>query len=226
MKTNRELLISNDGSATVFDPEVNECFHSRHGAFQESTHVFIQSGLLNYISKYNPSQVSILEVGLGTALNAFLSLSEFYKINTSILYHGVEKYPLSSEIFVQLKYEDLVDNLSKTDFLMFHLNNNFSIHNKENSFTFQKHSSDILELDESVSNINVCFFDAFAPDKQPELWTVDAFASLNKRMSSNGILVTYSSKGQVRRNLIEAGFEVEKIPGPKYKREMLRAQKK
>jgi tRNA U34 5-methylaminomethyl-2-thiouridine-forming methyltransferase MnmC len=222
----REIIISNDGSTTVFDPIVNECFHSRHGAIQESLHVFIASGLHYYFSENSPKTINILEVGLGTALNAFLTLKEFYDIETSINYYGIEKYPLTQDIYRFLGYENLVEKLTLEDFLKFHTESAFKVEKENIEFNFYKLNIDIQELNPIDGGIDICYFDAFAPDKQPELWTVESFRRIYEMMNINGILVTYSSKGQVRRNMIEAGFIVEKIPGPKYKREMLRAKKK
>lgn len=216
MKYNPELITTKDGSHSLYLKEIDETYHSRHGAFNESMHVFIKSGLEEIKNK----SVSILEIGLGSGLNAFLTLLEAQKKQIKINYTGIEKYPLNYETnallnFYKNNYEKLIfEKILKAEW------------NKETEIV---NGSFILKIKDDIKTAtlknyyDLVYFDAFAPDKQPEMWNLSIFQKINKQMNKGGILVTYSAKGSVRRTLIEAGFEVERIPGPPGKREMLRA---
>lgn len=215
-----EIVKSSDGSHTLYRVDMNEHYHSVHGAIREALHVFIESGL----KQVDKKSLNILEVGFGTGLNVFLtalSLKEDVKCN----YLSLEKYPLESQIALKLNYADEVD--AKNSSQLFE-----KIHNSEwESFQeitpqlkLMKHNRDLLDFETDLK-FDLIYFDAFGPDKQPEMWGVEIFKKLYKYTNKNGILVTYSAKGDVRRAMISAGFEVEKISGPPGKREMLRAVK-
>ena len=219
MKT--ELIITKDGSHSLFVPELNEIYHSTNGAIQESNHIFIQSGLAQIAKK----EISILEIGFGTGLNAFLTLSYALKNNLKINYFTIEKYPVEKNIVEKLNYVELIDPAQKDTFQLLHngaWNNSIKINQ---NFTFIKYQID-LNLFAPYFSYDVIFFDAFAPDVQPELWTKENFMKLYKNLNQGGNLTTYSAKGEVKRNLEACGFFVERIPGPPGKREIIRATKK
>lgn len=218
MKT--ELIITKDGSHSLFVPELNEIYHSTNGAIQESNHIFIQSGLAQIPKK----EISILEIGFGTGLNAFLALIYALKNNIRINYFTIEKYPVEKNIIEKLNYAELIDQTQTDAFRLLHncaWNNSIKINP---SFSFIKYQID-LNLFVPYFWYDALFFDAFAPDIQPELWTKENFMKLYKNLAWEGNLTTYSAKGEVKRNLEASGFFVERIPGPPGKREIIRAIK-
>jgi len=217
----RRLKMTEDGSHTMFVNGLDEPYHSTHGALQESMHVFIKQGLLTV----KQPGVRILELGFGTGLNTLLTLKESIPLNLDIYYHAVEKYPLKDSEYNLLNYEKLIDPLPKGILHRIHTCSwGEAIHISE-QFILYKEEADFRSMN-LPPHINLVYFDAFSPDKQPELWTTDIFDSINKVTDPGAILVTYSSKGIVRRALTSCGFEVYKAAGPPGKREMIRAIKR
>jgi tRNA U34 5-methylaminomethyl-2-thiouridine-forming methyltransferase MnmC len=217
----REIILTEDGSTTIYIPELQENYHSIHGAVQESMHVFINSGL----KQINKKQISIFEMGLGTGLNCLLTF--LHSKNQEITYYALEKYPVEPEITKSLNFTEQL-NLTKTQqnvFKNIHVQEwNNNVTKIANNFRLIKTCSDI-NLFQTKLKFDIIFFDAFAPDIQPNLWTKVIFKKMFSMLNSNGILVTYSAKGQVRRNMADSGFTIEKLPGPPGKREMIRAIK-
>ncbi len=220
----REIRITADGSSTIFMPELEENYHSIYGAVQESMHVFIESGLFQLSTR---KTIHIFEMGFGTGLNCLLSL--LYSKHEEMFYYALEKYPLDEEIYSQLNYAEL---LKKDDNRL--LNIFSDIHTLEwdqklveisPGFFLAKERGDITSF-QSGQRFDLIYFDAFAPQVQPGLWTADIFQKMHDILLPEGILVTYCAKGSVRRNLIQAGFQAERLPGPPGKREMLRAIRK
>jgi len=215
-----EIVTTEDGSHSIYVQALDEHYHSVHGAFTESQHVFIEAGL----KQLKNSHIRILEMGFGTGLNALLTFVEANKSNISIYYTGIEKYPLERTITDSLNYESIIDPAWKGMFKLIHDSQWQQEVLIKPGFILKKVQCDMHEMGE-VDEFDLVYFDAFAPEKQPELWTEDLFNHIFLSMRSNSILTTYSSKGTVRRNLEAAGFRVEKIPGPPGKREMTRAYK-
>ena len=210
-----------DGSKTIFVEALDEHYHSIHGALAESRHVFIQSGL-NAIEREN---VSILEIGFGTGLNAITTLERNKELQRNIHYTGVEAYPVLTSDFAQLNYGKLDIEESILPYLD-------KIHHAKWE-KFQEITADfnLKKVEQKFQDINdseafdLIYFDAFAPGVQPELWTEAVFKLMFKALRPNRILVTYCAKGQVKRNMKAAGFTIEALPGPPGKREMTRAIK-
>ena len=215
-----EIVTTEDGSHSIYVQALDEHYHSVHGAFTESQHVFIEAGL----KQLKNSHIRILEMGFGSGLNALLTFVEANKSNISIYYTGIEKYPLERTITDSLNYESIIDPAWKGMFKLIHDSQWQQEVLIKPGFILKKVQCDMHEMGE-VDEFDLVYFDAFAPEKQPELWTEDLFNHIFLSMRSNSILTTYSSKGTVRRNLEAAGFRVEKIPGPPGKREMTRAYK-
>lgn len=222
----REIITTADGSSTIFLPEWEEHYHSRHGAVQEAYHVFIKNGLEYYLeSGNNHKSVSILETGFGTGLNALITLLEGRKKGLSIEYTGIEAYPVSPEEVGKLNYTTLFKEESAD--LLFNQLHSVDWEMKEKltpSFHLLKKERFFNEIDEE-NVIDIVFFDAFGPRVQPDLWTEEMFARMYKALRGGGVLVTYSAKGSVRRAMQAVGFDVQRLPGPPGKREMLRAVK-
>ena len=214
-----ELVKTDDGSDTLFVRELGEHYHSTFGAVQESMHVFIESGL----RKCDQPYLNLFEVGFGTGLNAYLTVLETIKANQTIRYITIEKYPLPSAVWSALNYPTIVPEGNPELFRMIHE----AKWNEEtiitDHFSILKLSNDLLNVDYSALPwFNLIYFDAFSPEKQPELWETSIFRQLASHCTPKAKLVTYCAKGAVRRSLIEAGFTPERIPGPPGKREMLR----
>jgi len=220
-QTSFVLKTTADGSDTLFSADMDESYHSVNGAAQESRHVFIEAGL----HQINKQSIKIFEVGFGTGLNALITWGEARKNNIQIDYDAIEAFPVSKEIIDTLNYKDLEPTLPSEAFQNLHETQwNHRVILKENRFSLLKLQGDFTCFDFG-QNYDLVYFDAFAPDKQPEMWEENLFRKIFDAMNENGILVTYCAKGEVRRRMQRVGFLVERIPGPPGKREMLRATK-
>jgi tRNA U34 5-methylaminomethyl-2-thiouridine-forming methyltransferase MnmC len=217
---NRELRITGDGSHTIYAAELDEPYHSIHGAIHESKHVFIEQGL----RQTTLSSLRILEIGFGTGLNLLLTLAETNESGIEVHYHAVEKYPLVSSEYTALNFQELIRNVPEGSFMAIHQSPWDQYLNLTNTFSLFKEKADIRHM-EPGTGYNLVYFDAFAPDKQPHLWSEDVFKKVCSCMNPEGLLVTYASKGSVRRTMNACGFRVEKVPGPPGKREMIRARR-
>lgn len=215
MKT--ELITTKDGSHTLFVPELNEHYHSTYGAIEEAEHIFIKAG----VSPIEKNETSIFEMGFGTGLNAFLT-AVFSEINNiKIEYTAIEKYPVSSNTNKELNYSSLIQDGKYKNVIN-------SLHNAEwgkktdisKNFNLEKFKSGIQKF-EAEKKFDVIYFDAFAPNKQPEVWSFDIFKKIISWLNPQGRIVTYTAKGEVRRTWLKLGLKVEKLPGPPGKREFL-----
>ncbi|MCF8309716.1 MAG: tRNA (5-methylaminomethyl-2-thiouridine)(34)-methyltransferase MnmD [Bacteroidales bacterium] len=220
----RKLITTSDGSHTIYLPEMEEYFHSHNGAIQESNHVFIQKGF-HFIDKAI-FKVNILEVGFGTGLNALLTLMESKKTGRKVNYVAVEPYPLEKEFYEKLNYGELLDFDKAGTYLqqMHETKWNFPYYIRED-FILNKISYKLEDTTLKPSVFQLVYYDAFAPGKQEEMWNKELFKKCYDALQEGGVLVTYSSKGQVKRDLADTGFSVAKIEGAAGKREMLRAIK-
>lgn len=218
----REIIITEDGSTSIFIPELDETYHSKFGAIQEAKHVFIKNGIDLFEDN---SEISILEIGFGTGLNAIITLLEAEKRNLKINYVGVEAYPIVLEEIAQLNYvEQLEVPQKKVDFEKMHasnweekivINSNFALTKKKQSFA-------------NISDVNVfdlIYFDAFGFTVQPELWNEEIFEIMYKSLKNRGILTTYACRTSIKKAMQHVGFQTLKLPGAPGKREMLRALK-
>jgi tRNA U34 5-methylaminomethyl-2-thiouridine-forming methyltransferase MnmC len=217
----REVIQTRDGSTTIHIEGWDECYHSKFGAIQEAKHVFIKNGL----SLFENVEISILEIGFGTGLNAFITFLEAKKSNLRIDYVGVEAYPILADELAAMNYvEELNADNDKIVFEKMHesrweeripLRDDFSLTKRRQFF------ENISDLDK----FDLIYFDAFGYNVQPELWSTAIFEKMFKALKPKGILVTYAARGVVKRSMIEVGFRVEKLAGPPGKREMFRAVK-
>lgn len=219
-----ELLQTEDGSRTLFVPELNETYHSRKGALHEARHVFINNGLDQVMAR-KAEKISVLEVGFGTGLNALLSFLHLSGSSVHLWYDGLEKHPLPAEVMYQMDYSNAIDNpQAKAVFsAMVETKWNESIEISSGHFLRKLHA-DLHQISFDRS-YDLIYFDAFCFRAQEDMWSKKVFDTLYNHCNPQGILVTYASKGLVRRTLTESGFLVEKLPGPTGKREMLRAIK-
>jgi tRNA U34 5-methylaminomethyl-2-thiouridine-forming methyltransferase MnmC len=218
----REIIQTLDGSTTIHLQEWDECYHSKHGAIQEAQHVFIKNGL----SLFQNRQISILEIGFGTGLNAFITFLEASKMNQSIDYIGVEAYPISAEEVVSMNYVDELNASNESSiFKKMHESNWEEKIVLRDNFTLTKRKQFFEEI-EDFEKFDLIYFDAFGYRVQPELWSTAIFKKMYNALKPNSVLVTYAARGVVKRSMIEVGFAVEKLAGPPGKREMFRASKK
>ncbi|MCP4975763.1 MAG: tRNA (5-methylaminomethyl-2-thiouridine)(34)-methyltransferase MnmD [Maribacter sp.] len=217
----REIITTADGSKTIQLKEWNEQYHSKHGAIQEAYHVFIKHGL----NLFQNQSINILEIGFGTGLNALITCLEAPKLNLMVVFNGVEAYPVSADELSQLNY---ISELKAEDFRQQFQQMHQSSWEEEiwisDHFSLYKEQCDFKEINDH-NCYDLVYFDAFGARVQPELWTEDIFSKMFMALKKGGVLVTYAAKGSVRRAMLEVGFEVERLPGPPGKREMLRAIK-
>ena len=214
-----EVVMTKDGSKTLFLAQREVYYHSIHGAVSEAKHVYIEHGL-RHMKK--PS-LTILEMGFGTALNALVTFVESSKANLKINYISVDKYPIDYELVKQLDYpsflrvhddESLFKRMHYSDW-----NQETAISANFNLFKF-KSSIETVSIDQKI---DLVYYDAFAPRANYKLWSVEIFKNLSRYLNDSAILVTYCANGQVKRNLKAAGFSLETLKGPPGKREMIRA---
>lgn len=217
----REIIRTSDGSTTIHIKDWDECYHSKHGAIQEAKHVFIKNGL----ALFPDQKVSILEIGFGTGLNTFITFLESKKLNQKIDYTGVEAYPISDEELESMNYPEELDAADlKMVFDEMHTVNWGEKFDLSENFSLTKRKQIFEEIDD-IEKFDLIYFDAFGYRVQPELWSADVFNRMFKALKKDSILVTYAARGVIKRNMIEAGFTVEKLAGPPGKREMFRARK-
>ncbi|MGJ1198003.1 tRNA (5-methylaminomethyl-2-thiouridine)(34)-methyltransferase MnmD [Sphingobacterium spiritivorum] len=219
-----DFVITGDGSKTLFNAEIGECYHSKHGALQESKHVFIQMGLDFYVKHIGLQKVSVLEIGFGTGLN-FLQTAEYVSGSDILVdYVGIEGYPLPLEVIKDTGYDAYVDPLiwdSFTDNYVQCFGSSLPVTEKMNL-----HIAHTLLMDfTSEKQFDIVYFDAFAAVHQPEMWSDEALGHIARYIKPGGVFVTYAITGNLKRSMKALGFKIEKAPGAPGKREMLRAIK-
>lgn len=219
-----EFIITGDGSKTLFNEQIGECYHSKHGAIQESRHVFIQTGLDHYLQKQAVSEVAILEIGFGTGLNFTQTLAYMEDKDIQLDYVGIEGYPLPLEVIQQMGYDAFVSAENWKNYRS-------GYHQALTGSTVinpqvDLHIAHTLLMDyNSDKTFDVVYFDAFAAIHQPEMWSDEALAHVAKFIKPGGVFVTYAITGNLKRSMKALGFSIEKAPGAPGKREMLRATK-
>lgn len=217
-----EIIVTSDGSHSLFSGENADTYHSVHGAIAESEHVFLSNG---FRFREDLKQLNVLEIGFGTGLNCLLTALEAER--TPSRYFTLEKFPLPDDIIRELNYPDMTGEKGPELFRLIHKapwNTGIWINPM---FYLKKLHADALDFTwaEEVPGIDVVYFDAFGPDKQPEMWDAGLFRVIYQVMNPGGVLVTYSAKGSVRRDLQNCGFQTQRLPGAAGKREMLRGIK-
>ena len=221
----REIILTGDGSLTIYLPDLDEHYHSIHGAIQESQHVFIQNGLQEFALQKN---INILEIGLGSCLNALLTAITAKENDLSLIhYTGIEAFPLTESEQNLMNYAQKLTSSSAFE-IQEAINQapwetSINIHSNFILTKILGKAQDILLKEEEF---DLVYFDAFGPRAQAEMWTKELFGKLFKTLKNNGLFVTYCAKGQVKRDLISVGFEVENRPGPPGKREITLAWKR
>jgi tRNA U34 5-methylaminomethyl-2-thiouridine-forming methyltransferase MnmC len=218
------FAMTSDGSRTLFNELVGENYHSRHGALQESKHVFLNSGLNYFLEGKEERKVSILEVGFGTGLNFLVTADHCTKNQIQLNYTGIEAFPLKQEMIAETGYQEYVSEELWDSFL-----NNYSValHTKteiNNVCSLEIAKIKLLDF-RSEKLFNVIYFDAFAAVHQPEMWNQESLNHISKFLKPGGVFVTYAITGDLKRTMKSLGFSIEKVQGAAGKREMLRAIK-
>lgn len=214
---NRKIITTEDGSTTIQLVDWNECYHSTKGAIREAYHVFIKNGL----DLFEKESISILEIGFGTGLNAFITFLESQKHNKNITYTGVEAFPIASDEVVQMNY---AEQLKVPDFQSVFARMHECSWEIPIAFTSQFSLLKRKQFFNEISDVDcfdLIYFDAFGYQVQPELWSTEIFKKMYQSLHEKGVLVTYAARGVIKRSMEEAGFKVVKVPGPPGKREMM-----
>jgi len=224
-----KIEITEDGSSTLLHPKFKAHYHSVFGAIEESNHVYINAGLLYFLSSEEKQEVkqscSVLEVGFGSGLNAFNTLLKTEAMPTTIDYVGIEAYPVALETIENLNYiQQFKAEAQAETFKKMHTVSWETKHQITKDFSLTKHQMDIFDLKVKEA-FDVIYFDAFGPGAQPELWTEPIFDIMFSALKKGGVLITYCAQGAARRAMQSAGFKVSKLPGPPKKRHILRAIK-
>lgn len=206
-----EIIHTSDGSHTLYLEHLDETYHSRHGAVQESMHVFIEMGL----KRIDKPAIRILEIGFGTGLNALLTAKH---ADRPVHYVSLEPFPLGPDVYQSLNYA--ADRHDQSLFYALHEAPWGRPMQVNEHLTLEKHATGLMDF--KTQDVDLVYYDAFGPNAQPELWELSVFEHLATMLKTGAMLVTYCAKGQVRRNLQAAGFEIERLEGPPGKREMLR----
>lgn len=218
MKNSIKIIKTLDGSHTLFNEVIGDHYHSTYGAIMESMHIFINSGLLSIRSDH----IDIFEAGYGTGLNALLTLVEAERNNISVHYTSIEKYPLESDIAPKLNYCDFTGDQFISAYSLMNLAPwDIDVVVSQN-FILKKIKGDLAEFTTTAA-YDLVYWDAFGPDKQPEMWTPQIISKVAGMIRPGGVFVTYSAKGELKRILKSCGLNVEHLPGPPGKREFTRA---
>lgn len=221
-----KIIETEDGSHSLYVPSLNETYHSFHGAVRESKHVFIKEGLDFWLSTHQIKASRILEVGFGTGLNALLTMEYAQSFKVNVLYHTLEPYPLEDHVVRLLNYpEQLQSSASADNFETLHTAPWGTTAAITPLFKIHKHKCRLEDFGAQPESFDIVYFDAFAPNKQAELWTIEVLEKIYQLLASEGVMVTYCAKGQLKRDLKALGFMVDTLPGPPGKKEMVRAVK-
>ncbi len=218
-----QIITTKDGSQSLLNPELNETYHSIHGARQESLHVFIKNGLDFTVSHFAKRSVKILEIGFGTGLNALLTTQYAKENKVEIEYTTLEAFPVNESIWQQLNYAQ--SEIERNIFYKLHHEPWDQWTEISPDFVLKKLNTTLQLVSLDHNYFDLIYFDAFAPNKQPEMWTVPMLQKTIESLVSNGVLVTYCAKGQLKRDLTSLGTTVEALQGPPGKREMIRVMK-
>ncbi len=218
------FIITDDQSHSLYSERFKATYHSTRGAVSECKHVFIQNGLQHVKEQFNLSEISILEIGFGTGLNAFETYLFAKEQNLKINYHTIEGYPILMEDVLKLNYINEFSEYDRNVFYQLHELEWNKVNELTDFFSFNKQKV-LLEEFVSSKKFNLIYFDAFSPSEQPELWTEVVFKKMFDLLKNNGTLVTYCAQGQMKRNMKNVGFKVQSLPGALGKREMTRGIK-
>ncbi len=219
-----KIIQTSDGSHTIYDESLNETYHSIHGSINESNHVYVNAGLKQFIYESRKKHVNILEVGFGTGLNFLLLYDFLKKRNIKVDYHTIEPNPLNDSVLEKLNFSKIIGSVDEI-FKIIHKSKTDELVEIDKKITFLKSVDTIENIKLKERKYDIIFFDAFAPSKQPDIWSYNNLNKIHSSMGEDSILVTYCSSGKFKKTLHDLGFKVEVLDGPKGKKEMVRARK-
>ena len=219
-----KIIQTSDGSHTIYDESLNETYHSIHGSINESNHVYVNAGLKQFIYESRKKHVNILEVGFGTGLNFLLLYDFLKKRNIKVDYHTIEPNPLNDSILEKLNFSKIIGSVDEI-FKIIHKSKTDELVEIDKKITFLKSVDTIENIKLKERKYDIIFFDAFAPSKQPDIWSYNNLNKIHSSMGEDSILVTYCSSGKFKKTLHDLGFKVEVLDGPKGKKEMVRVRK-
>ncbi len=225
--TQFEVITTGDGSHSIYRADIDETYHSRHGAIQESQYVFIEQGLRKVAQELASTDVCIFEVGFGTGLNALLSCIESQEASLTIAYHTIETNPIPESVWTDLNFSREMNHAAMSVSALFSKMHSARWEGSVEvaaGFTLSKHHTGLEDFRTDLS-FDLVYFDAFAPSKQPDIWSISNLQKCHNLLKQGGKLVTYCAQGQFKRNLLEVGFTVETLAGPPGKKQMVRATK-
>ncbi len=220
----KRIIITQDGSPSIHIEELNETYHSKHGAITESNYVYIKKGLIHWLNQNNKNKIKVFEMGFGTGLNAYLTYLYTFKKKITCDYFTIEKYPLSLKEVRSLKFKESLPSPTHHHFFDMLHRSDWNKELYQSNFFFKKVAEDFFNMDLDLS-FDVLFYDAFSYKAQSEMWHEKALKKCYDILESDGIWVSYCAKGSVRRILEKLGFLAERLEGPPGKREILRATK-
>jgi tRNA U34 5-methylaminomethyl-2-thiouridine-forming methyltransferase MnmC len=221
-----KIISTGDGSSTIYMEDIDETYHSRNGAIQESIHVFVKNGFRFLLSTRPYNDIQVFELGFGTGLNAVLTAIDSIKFRKPVKYTSLEPFPLPGEIIDQLDFGRMLNHHSGVSYLKEIHNSGWEeYHNIHPYFRIRKIKSTIQDYDPKSNQFNLVYFDAFAPAKQPEIWDKNMLTKIFNLLTEKSVFVTYCAQGQVKRHMREIGFKVQTLQGPPGKKEMIRGIK-
>lgn len=220
------IIETQDGSHSLYVPDLNETYHSFHGAIQESQHVFIRMGLHYYLDLHRTNKLKILEIGFGTGLNALLTFKDLVPKKLKTWYDTIEPYPIDENIWSKLNYVEQLEMTENGDvFEHMHKCDWDTKTELTEGYLFTKFKSTLEDINLVENHYDVVYFDAFAPSKQPDLWKPELLDKVIDSLKEEGVFVTYCAQGQFKRDIKETGLIIETLPGPPGKKEMVRGVK-
>ena len=220
-----KIISTSDGSHSIYNDEIHETYHSVHGSINESNHVYINSGLKYFLDQEKKKKVAVLEIGFGTGLNFLLLNNYINKTEKKVYYYTIEPYPLPEEILKKLNHVSILGNKTKDIFKTIHKSEEKNIRIGEN-IIFKKSRVCLEEISLEKNSFDIIFFDAFAPSKQPDMWSLQNLSKVYGSMKKNAVLVTYCSSSKFKKSLTDIGYDIEVLSGPVGKKEMVRATKR
>lgn len=217
-----KITLTADGSNTLYNETIGEHYHSKHGALQESRHVFIDAGLKHVA--LNQSDIAILEIGFGTGLNFLLSLAHCVAENLQLNYTGIEAFPLSKTELCSTGYSEYVPDQVWSSLETAYENAlKTPVELLPGQQLYIPHTT--LDQFQTTQQFDLIYYDAFSVQHQPEMWSDEIIAHACSFLKPGGTFVTYAITGKLKRALKGNGFSIEKLQGAPGKREMLRGLK-
>lgn len=217
----RVVQLTSDGSSTIYIPEMDETYHSSHGAIQEAKHVFLKNGIETLKDLFlEGSEISVFEMGFGTGLNALLTCKYAEEAGVNIDYTGIEAFPVGADLIESLNYVSEIGMEFKSDFELMHSGSWNEKLRITSAFQLTKIHEKVQDYLPVENSIDIIYFDAFGPRAQADMWDISILEKMRTMLKPNGVLVTYCAMGQFKRDLKSLGFVVEGRPGPPGKREM------